>query len=145
MTYLTAPLNWRPSPTARFATCLSKPFPRWYEEKRPSRLWITASVQYHPKVLCNSFYFILMQIQSQSKNTTFLQSSVSPIKPIIPLNWHPSLLRLSLPASGQARRGRAFQIPPGSKDSNGTKVSLGAADHLPGYLPLVSHMFFMCK
>jgi len=39
-----------------------------------------------------------------------------------------------LPASGQARRGRACQTPPGSKDSNGKGVSLGAADHLPGYL-----------
>ena len=35
--------------------------------------------------------------------------------------------------SGQARRGRAFQTPPGSKDSNGTKVFLGAAGHLLGY------------
>ena len=36
--------------------------------------------------------------------------------------------------SGQARRGRAFQIPPGSKDSNGTEVPLGAAGRLSGYL-----------
>ena len=35
--------------------------------------------------------------------------------------------------SGQARRGRAFPTPPGSRDSNGTEVSLGAAGHLPGY------------
>lgn len=36
-------------------------------------------------------------------------------------------------SSGQARRGRAFQTPPGSRDSNGTEVSLGAAGHLPGH------------
>jgi hypothetical protein len=36
--------------------------------------------------------------------------------------------------SGQARRGRAFQTPPGSRDSNGTEVFLGAAGHLPGHL-----------
>ena len=35
--------------------------------------------------------------------------------------------------SGQARRGRAFPTPPGSRDSNGTRVSLGAAGHLPGH------------
>jgi len=44
-----------------------------------------------------------------------------------------------LSASGQARRGRAFQIPPGSKDSNGTEESLGAADHLPGYFLMKSN------
>ena len=38
--------------------------------------------------------------------------------------------------SGQARRGRAFQTPPGSKDSNGTEVSLGAAGHLPGHFSM---------
>ena len=36
-------------------------------------------------------------------------------------------------SSGQARRGRAFPTPPGSRDSNGTRVSLGAAGHLPGH------------
>ena len=40
--------------------------------------------------------------------------------------------------SGQARRGRAFQIPPGSKDSNGTEESLGAAGHLLGYFSMTS-------
>ena len=35
--------------------------------------------------------------------------------------------------SGQARRGRASPTPPGSKDSNGTGVFLGAAGHLLGY------------
>jgi hypothetical protein len=44
------------------------------------------------------------------------------------------LYSIILPASGQARRGSAFQTPPGSKDSNGKKVSLGAAGALPGYL-----------
>ena len=38
-----------------------------------------------------------------------------------------------LAASGQARRGRACQIPPGSKDSNGKEVSLGAAGFLLGH------------
>ena len=38
-----------------------------------------------------------------------------------------------MPASGQARRGRACRIPPGSKDSNGKGVSLGAAGRLSGY------------
>ncbi len=41
-------------------------------------------------------------------------------------------------ASGQARRGRAFPIPPGSRDSNGTEVSLGAAGHLPGHFSMIS-------
>ena len=45
----------------------------------------------------------------------------SPLTPII------------LILSGQARRGRALQTPPGSKDSNGTEVSLGAAGHLLGH------------
>jgi hypothetical protein len=40
--------------------------------------------------------------------------------------------------SGQARRGRAFQTPPGSKDSNGTEESLGAAGHLLGYFSMNS-------
>jgi len=40
--------------------------------------------------------------------------------------------------SGQARRGRAFQIPPGSRDSNGKRVSLGAAGHLPGHFHMNS-------
>jgi len=44
-----------------------------------------------------------------------------------------------LPASGQARRGRAFQTPPGSKDSNGTEVSLGAAGHLLGYFSMTTN------
>ena len=43
-----------------------------------------------------------------------------------------------LPPSGQARRGRAFPIPPGSRDSNGTEVSLGAAGLLPGHFSLNS-------
>ena len=38
--------------------------------------------------------------------------------------------------SGQARRGRAFPTPPGSRDSNGTEVPLGAAGHLPGHLSM---------
>jgi hypothetical protein len=42
-------------------------------------------------------------------------------------------------SSGQARRGRAFQTPPGSRDSNGTEVFLGAADHLLGYLSMRSN------
>ena len=41
--------------------------------------------------------------------------------------------------SGQARRGRAFQTPPGSKDSNGTEVSLGAAGRLLGFLSMKSN------
>jgi len=41
--------------------------------------------------------------------------------------------------SGQARRGRAFQTPPGSKDSNGTEVFLGAAGHLLGYFSMRSN------
>ena len=40
--------------------------------------------------------------------------------------------------SGQARRGRASQTPPGSKDSNGTGVFLGAAGHLLGYFSMTS-------
>ena len=44
--------------------------------------------------------------------------------------------RVSLFPSGQARRGRAFQTPPGSKDSNGTEVSLGAAGNLLGHLSM---------
>ena len=36
-------------------------------------------------------------------------------------------------ASGQARRGRACRTPPGSKDSNGKEVPLGAAGRLSGY------------
>ena len=40
--------------------------------------------------------------------------------------------------SGQARRGRASQTPPGSKDSNGTGVFLGAAGHLLGYFSMNS-------
>jgi hypothetical protein len=44
-----------------------------------------------------------------------------------------------LTLSGQARRGRAFQTPPGSRDSNGTEVFLGAADHLLGYLSMRSN------
>jgi len=39
-----------------------------------------------------------------------------------------------LPASGQARRGRACQTPPGSKDSNGKEVTLGAAGLLLGHI-----------
>ena len=35
--------------------------------------------------------------------------------------------------SGQARRGRACRTPPGSKDSNGKEVPLGAAGRLSGY------------
>ena len=42
-------------------------------------------------------------------------------------------------ASGQARRGRAFQTPPGSRDSNGTEVSLGAAGHLLGHFSMTSN------
>jgi len=38
-----------------------------------------------------------------------------------------------LPTSGQARRGEAFRIPPGSKDSNGKEESSGAAGSLLGY------------
>ncbi len=38
-----------------------------------------------------------------------------------------------LSAPGQARRGKASQTPPGSKDSNGKGASLGAAGLLPGY------------
>ena len=38
-----------------------------------------------------------------------------------------------MPPSGQARRGRACQTPPGSKDSNGKEVPLGAAGHLSGH------------
>ncbi len=38
-----------------------------------------------------------------------------------------------LSAPGQARRGNAFQTPPGSRDSNGKRVSLGAAGFLSGY------------
>ena len=38
-----------------------------------------------------------------------------------------------MPPSGQARRGRAFRTPPGSRDSNGKEVPLGAVGHLPGY------------
>jgi len=49
------------------------------------------------------------------------------------------MLRLSLLPSGQARRGRAFQTPPGSRDSNGTEVSLGAAGHLLGYFSMRSN------
>ncbi len=41
--------------------------------------------------------------------------------------------------SGQARLGRAFQIPPGSKDSNGTEVSLGAAGRLLGSFYMTSN------
>lgn len=41
-------------------------------------------------------------------------------------------------SSGQARRGRAFPTPPGSRDSNGTEVSLGAAGHLLGHLSMRS-------
>lgn len=41
-------------------------------------------------------------------------------------------------SSGQARRGRAFPTPPGSRDSNGTEVFLGAAGHLPGHLSMNS-------
>src|SRR5689334_3672675 len=40
--------------------------------------------------------------------------------------------------SGQARRGRAFPTPPGSRDSNGTEVTLGAAGHLLGYFSMNS-------
>jgi len=43
------------------------------------------------------------------------------------------LHRVSFGASGHARRGKALRTPPGSKDSNGKEVSLGAADPLPGY------------
>jgi len=43
--------------------------------------------------------------------------------------------------SGQARRGRAFPTPPGSRDSNGTEVTLGAAGHLPGYLSMRSNRY----
>lgn len=38
-----------------------------------------------------------------------------------------------MPTSGQARRGRACQTPPGSKDSNGKEAFLGAAGRLLGY------------
>jgi hypothetical protein len=38
-----------------------------------------------------------------------------------------------LQPSGQARRGAAFRIPPGSKDSNGKEESAGAAGRLSGY------------
>ena len=38
-----------------------------------------------------------------------------------------------LSAPGQARRGKASRTPPGSRDSNGKGVSLGAAGLLPGY------------
>ena len=38
-----------------------------------------------------------------------------------------------MPTSGQARRGEAFRIPPGSKDSNGKEESSGAAGSLLGY------------
>ncbi len=38
--------------------------------------------------------------------------------------------------SGQARRGEAFRIPPGSKDSNGKEESSGAAGSLLGYFSL---------
>ncbi len=44
--------------------------------------------------------------------------------------------------SGQARRGRAFPTPPGSRDSNGTEVSLGAAGHLPGHFSMNSPRTF---
>ncbi len=44
-----------------------------------------------------------------------------------------------MPPSGQARRGRAFQTPPGSRDSNGTEVSLGAAGHLLGHFSMTSN------
>src|SRR5687768_9574342 len=44
--------------------------------------------------------------------------------------------------SGQARRGRAFPTPAGSRDSNGTEVSLGAAGHLPGHFSLNSPRTF---
>jgi hypothetical protein len=44
-------------------------------------------------------------------------------------------------SSGQARRGRAFPTPPGSRDSNGTRVSLGAAGHLPGHLSMSATRF----
>jgi len=42
-----------------------------------------------------------------------------------------------LPTSGQARRGEAFRIPPGSKDSNGKEESSGAAVSLPGYFQVI--------
>ncbi len=43
-----------------------------------------------------------------------------------------------MPPSGQARRGEAFRIPPGSKDSNGKEESSGAAGSLPGYfIPII--------
>ena len=48
-----------------------------------------------------------------------------------------------MPTSGQARRGRAFQIPPGSKDSNGTAVSLGAAGHLLGSFFMKSNRWIL--
>src|SRR5688500_13408853 len=41
-------------------------------------------------------------------------------------------------SSGQARRGRAFPTPPGSRDSNGTEVPLGAAGHLPGHFLMIA-------
>jgi hypothetical protein len=48
------------------------------------------------------------------------------------------LTSIILIPSGQARRGRAFQTPPGSRDSNGTEVSLGAAGHLLGHFSMTS-------
>lgn len=39
---------------------------------------------------------------------------------------------------GQARRGRAFQTPPGSKDSNGKDVPQGVGGPLPGFARLIT-------
>jgi hypothetical protein len=50
---------------------------------------------------------------------------------------YPSTSIILIP-SGQARRGRAFRTPPGSRDSNGKGVSLGAAGHLPGHCSMTS-------
>jgi len=49
------------------------------------------------------------------------------------------LTSIILILSGQPRRGRALQTPPGSKDSNGTEVSLGAAGHLLGSFYMTSN------